>query len=122
MTSVKLSVASMFIATILVGCLVGCMGKVGDTPSGSGNRTGPSGGAAAATGAAGSGAVNGGGGSGVVTTGASGSGVVLTGNGGGGGAVVATPCTAGVAVTSQVARLTNEQYDRTIRDLLGVTG
>jgi hypothetical protein len=31
-------------------------------------------------------------------------------------------CTPGVAVTSQIPRLTNTQYDRTVRDLLGVTG
>jgi hypothetical protein len=31
-------------------------------------------------------------------------------------------CTSGVAVTSQIARLTNAQYDATIQNLLGVTG
>lgn len=30
-------------------------------------------------------------------------------------------CTPGVPATSQIPRLTNEQYDRTVRDLLGVT-
>ncbi|WP_437680913.1 DUF1592 domain-containing protein [Sorangium sp. So ce131] len=32
-----------------------------------------------------------------------------------------TECTSGLASTSQIRRLTNAQYDRTIRDLLGVT-
>ncbi|WP_437757148.1 DUF1592 domain-containing protein [Sorangium sp. So ce1389] len=32
-----------------------------------------------------------------------------------------TQCTPGIASTSQIRRLTNAQYDRTIRDLLGVT-
>lgn len=31
-------------------------------------------------------------------------------------------CTQGVATTSQLPRLTNAQYDRTVRDLLGITG
>jgi hypothetical protein len=31
-------------------------------------------------------------------------------------------CTQGIATTSQIPRLTNVQYDRTVRDLLGVTG
>jgi hypothetical protein len=31
------------------------------------------------------------------------------------------PCGAGIAPTSQVRRLTNEQYDRTVRDLVGLT-
>jgi hypothetical protein len=41
----------------------------------------------------------------------------------GGGASAANPnCTPGVPTTSQIPRLTNDQYDRTVRDLLGVTG
>ncbi|HTN87396.1 MAG TPA: DUF1592 domain-containing protein [Sorangium sp.] len=32
-----------------------------------------------------------------------------------------TQCTPGIASTSQIRRLTNAQYDRTVRDLLGVT-
>jgi len=31
-------------------------------------------------------------------------------------------CTQGVATTSQIPRLTNAQYDRTVRDLLGING
>jgi hypothetical protein len=31
------------------------------------------------------------------------------------------PCSDGIAPTSQLRRLTNEQYDRTVRDLVGVT-
>ena len=119
MTSSRLAVVSMFLAMFLVGC----MGKVGDSPTGTGNTTGSSG-AAGASGTAGSGVATGNGGAIVSTSGSAGSGVILPSGGGGagGGSSTTTPCTAGVAVTSQVARLTNEQYDRTIRDLLGVTG
>lgn len=43
--------------------------------------------------------------------------------GGGGGSAVPVDCTdPGIPATSQIPRLTNAQYDRTIRDLLGVTG
>ena len=40
------------------------------------------------------------------------------------GTVVGTSpdCTQGIAATSQIPRLNNAQYDRTVRDLLGVTG
>src|SRR6187402_1181982 len=31
-------------------------------------------------------------------------------------------CTQGIAPTSQIPRLNNAQYDRTLRDLLGITG
>jgi hypothetical protein len=44
-------------------------------------------------------------------------------DGGEGGETVTPPnCTPGIPGTSQIPRLTTEQYDRTIRDLLGVTG
>jgi hypothetical protein len=46
--------------------------------------------------------------------------VGTTGSGGDGS--TPTVCTPGVPVTSQIARLTNAQYDQTIADLLGVTG
>lgn len=43
------------------------------------------------------------------------------GDGGGGGTIVeAEPCD-GVPASSQIPRLTNEQYEHTVRDLLGVT-
>jgi hypothetical protein len=44
-----------------------------------------------------------------------------TGVGSGSGTGSAT-CVAGIQPTSQIPRLTNTQYDRTVRDLLGVTG
>jgi hypothetical protein len=37
-------------------------------------------------------------------------------------ASAAGPCSPGVPGTSQIPRLTNAQYDRTVRDLLGITG
>jgi hypothetical protein len=39
----------------------------------------------------------------------------------GGSTTTTTVCTPGIPVTSQIARLTNAQYDQTISDLLGVT-
>ena len=74
--------------------------------------------------ASGSAAENGGmgagpgvGGSGGATTGV----VATTGVDGGGGIVDPDICVPGIAATSQVPRIANEQYDRTVRDLLGVT-
>ena len=37
------------------------------------------------------------------------------------GASIGDPCTPGIAVTSQIPRLLNWQYDAVMRDLLGVT-
>jgi hypothetical protein len=102
-----------FAAAALVG---GCVGKVGDahtggSSSGTGNNTGS--GTGNTTGAGGGGnavvsGVGGNAGSGSVITGAAGAGVTF--------------CdTRGIAVTSQVPRLTNAQYDRVITDLLGVS-
>jgi len=45
---------------------------------------------------------------------------VNSGSGGSGGDVV-VPCNDGIVGSSQLPRLTQQQYDRTIRDLLGVT-
>jgi hypothetical protein len=100
-------------ASLAVGC-TGAIGAsnepTGDPSSGAAGHGGP------ASGVAGSGIITGAGGADV--TGVAGSpGVILPGSGGG-----PASCTAGVAVTSQVARLTNEQYDATVYDLLGVTG
>jgi hypothetical protein len=44
-----------------------------------------------------------------------------TGSGGPSGSTAAS-CSPGVPTTSQIKRLTNAEYDRTVRDLLGVTG
>jgi hypothetical protein len=99
----------VFAAATLVGA---CTGKVGDVPAGSGgasSATPGGGGAAVATGSGGAGNA--------VVSGAGGSGVVITGAAGGG----VTFCdTRGVAITSQVPRLSNAQYDRVVNDLLGV--
>jgi len=47
-----------------------------------------------------------------------------TGSTGSAGATVGTSpdCTQGIATTSQIPRLNNAQYDRTVRDLLGING
>jgi hypothetical protein len=104
------------------GRLRGTVGGSSSSSSpGAGNTTGSASGSAgaSATGTAGTVVTSGSSGTG----GPAGTGVILTAPPEQAAPEVATtPCTAGVAVTSQVTRLTNEQYDRTIRDLLGVTG
>jgi hypothetical protein len=100
-------------ATLLAGCTgqVGTPGGGGPGATGSGNSTG-GGNSTGNPGAGGSGvAPSGGGGSGVIT-GAAGTGIVTP---------TPTVCNPGIAATSQIARLTNLQYERTIYDLLGVT-
>lgn len=99
-------------AVLAAALAVGCTGRISD-PGGAPSANG-AGGSAAVTGAGGSGnsgspAAQSSGGSGVteVITGVAGQGVSFC-------------STSGVAVTSQVPRLTNAQYDRTIADLLGV--
>ena len=80
-------------------------GATGNTPGnpGAGNNTG-------------SGASSGG----PVSPGAGAGGSVGSGNPGGGTQINGS-CSAVVPATSQIPRLTNSQYDRTVRDLLGVT-
>jgi hypothetical protein len=96
----------------------GCMGKIEGSPGPSAGN-GQVGNGQVGTGQTGNGAGSG-------TPGATGSG---SGSGGSTGTSVVTGAagqgvtfctTSGVAVTSQVPRLTNAQYDRTIADLLGV--
>ena len=70
------------------------------------NRLGRDGSGATGSGATGSGATGSGGTSGSLGTGGTGAG---------------PSCSPGVATTSQIPRLTNAEYDGTIRDLLGVT-
>ena len=101
----------VFFAAALAG---GCTGTIGSVNSGSGGPSPGSGGAgntvATGSGGAGNTVATGSGGAG-------GSGSVITGAAGGG---VSFCQTRGVAVTSQVPRLTNAQYDRVVNDLLGV--
>jgi hypothetical protein len=110
--------------------LAGCVGKIGDPPSqssGSGGGSGSNGngsgngGSSNGSGNGGSsnGSGNGGSSNGSGNGGSQGTGGYPTGAGGGGS--TPTVCTPGVPVTSQIARLTNAQYDQTIADLLGVT-
>jgi hypothetical protein len=90
---------------------VGCTGRISDP-----------GGASSGNGSGGSGAATGTGNSGISATqgssgGSSGATEVII---GAPGTPVTFCSTSGVAITSQVPRLTNAQYDRTIADLLGV--
>ncbi|HXU06147.1 MAG TPA: DUF1592 domain-containing protein, partial [Polyangia bacterium] len=105
-----------FAAAALVG---GCVGKVGESGAGGSSSTGTGNGSG--SGSAGNTGTQGmaGAGNTVVSGvgGNAGNGSVITGAAGGG----VTFCdTRGIAVTSQVPRLTNAQYDRVINDLLGV--
>jgi hypothetical protein len=119
----------VFAATVLTGCTASI-----DAPSGAGAAAGmgkPTGSGATGSGATGSGATGSGAtGSGATGSGATGSGATgsgATGSGGtsgttgSGGSGASATCTPGVPNTSQIPRLTNAEYDRTIRDLLGVT-
>jgi hypothetical protein len=112
-TGRQLRLGSVALAMILAA---GCVGRV--TPGGAGNS--PAGTGTGST--AGPGNASGTGNApGAGTGNANGSGNAPgAGSGGahGGGAVACTP---GVAITSQVPRLTNVQYERTVYDLLGVT-
>jgi hypothetical protein len=122
-------------ATVVSGC-TGTIGPdTGGGPSGTGATASSSGGnktgSGAATGSGGSGASNtSSGGSGASNTSSGGSGAGGNGSGAGSGSSstggssgLDTPaCTPGIPATSQIPRLTNAQYDRTVRDLLGVTG
>jgi hypothetical protein len=85
--------------------------------------SGATGSGATGSGATGSGAT-GGKGSGATGPGTGGSSGASAGMGSGGTMVVApgdTNCNPGVPITSQIPRLTNVQYDRTIKDLLGLS-
>ena len=96
--------------------LLGCTGKIGAVDNGNGTGTGNS------SGTGNSGVSSGAGGAGNTTIsgvgGAAGSGSVVTGVAGQG---VSFCATRGIAITSQVPRLTNDQYDTVINDLLGVS-
>jgi hypothetical protein len=103
----------VFFATAVL--VIGCTGVIGDVQSGAGgsNPTPGSAGSAVPSGTGGSTTVIGPGTAGTTT-------VVITGTGGSGSPGVTFCDTRGVAITSQVARLTNAQYDRVVNDLLGV--
>jgi hypothetical protein len=113
----------VFAATVLTGCTA----SVGSN-SGAGATTGQG------SGATGSGATGSGGTSGTAGSGTGGSGATTTTGGAGGaggtsgslgsggtGAGMTANCTPGVAVTSQIPRLTNAEYDTTVNYLLGVS-
>ena len=99
---------------LLAALAAGCTGKI--TGGSQGSSTGAGGGVGSSTGT---------GSTGIVSTGTGSTGVVgTTGTGSSTGTVGSTTpvvCTPGIPATSQIARLTNTEYDRTIRDLLGVT-
>jgi Protein of unknown function (DUF1592)/Protein of unknown function (DUF1588)/Protein of unknown function (DUF1595)/Protein of unknown function (DUF1585)/Protein of unknown function (DUF1587) len=93
---------------LAAGLVVGCTGKIGD-PGGASSGNG-SGGSSVGSGNSGVPAAQG-------SSGGSGATEVIIGAPGTG---VSFCTSSGVAITSQVPRLTNAQYDRTIADLLGV--
>src|SRR5262245_37088952 len=102
----------IFFAAAAMGA--GCVGKVGESHQSvaGGNPTAGGAGSAVSSGTAGTG---------VSVTGTAGTTtVVITGTGGSGSPGVTFCDNRGVAVTSQVPRLTNAQYDRVVTDLLGV--
>jgi len=115
-------------ATFVVGC-TGTIGTTADTPGGSnkpsGSSSGSGGSQSSSSGNGNSnGKASGSGGSGTPSGSGGGSGT-SSGTGGatvGPGGTPSSDCTPGIAPTSQVPRLTNAQYDRTVRDLLGVSG
>ena len=122
----------VFAATVLTGCTASVDAPSGAGATGSGaTGAGATGSGATGSGATGSGATGSGAtGSGATGSGATGSGATgsgATGSGGtsgslgAGGSGANVACTPGVAVTSQIPRLTNAEYDGTIRDLLGLT-
>src|SRR5262245_43176234 len=83
-------------ATLL---LAGCTGKVGGAAKSAGGAMGTGSGSSIGSGAGGS-----------------------TPTGLGGAGAGAASCTPGVPGTSQIRRLSNAEYDRTVRDILGITG
>jgi hypothetical protein len=87
---------------VAAALLAGCTGSVGPTGAGPGQGSG---------GSLGTGAGN------AIGTGAAGS----IGTGAGGAGSGAMTCGGGIPATSQIRRLSNAEYDRTVRDLLGVT-
>jgi len=109
---------SPFACAVLIALFGGCVGKVGDTTTGSGGGGGPSsggasgsGGAAAGSGGAGAGPAAGSGGSGSGSGGAAGAG-----SGSGGAPVSTSPY-----IPARVRRLTSAEYDASVQALLGTT-
>jgi hypothetical protein len=110
---------------IIVGALLsaGCGGDIGapyQPPAGSGASTGVSGSGGSGSPTAGT-SGKGVSGSAGTTPGSGGASTAGTGGTSGGGEGGVVTCVPGIPTTSQMARLTNAQYDRTIRDLVGLT-
>ncbi len=116
-------------ATLAVGCTAdvhappgssgglgsGSPGSGAGTSVGSGGTTTPGSGGSKANGSGGSASPGSGGSTGGTSSSTGGTSSST------GGTAVGANCTPSVKATSQIPRLTNAQYDRTIRDLLGVT-
>ncbi|HWP09894.1 MAG TPA: DUF1592 domain-containing protein [Polyangiaceae bacterium] len=113
----------VFAATVLTGCTSSIDAPGGSGPNGMGS--GATGSGATGSGATGSGATGSGGkGSGAGPSTGGSTGATSGMSSGGTGPMVApgdTNCSPGVPITSQIPRLTNVQYDRTIKDLLGLS-
>lgn len=121
--------SAVFVAAALgVGCTADIhasdagSGANGNAAPGSGSGAGPSTGSGAGS-SSNSGGNQSSGSGGTASPGAGGSSGGTTPSAGGSspGSTIDANCTQMVEATSQVPRLTNAQYDRTIRDLLGVT-
>jgi len=109
----KASIGLMVLAAVTAACSSG-PGTDSDSDA---SGTGASPATGSTTGVGGGGGIGAGGG-GVAPGGGNAGGSAAV---GGGGSVEIPVCVPGVPATSQVPRLTNAQYDRTVRELLGVT-
>jgi hypothetical protein len=107
--------------------LAACNGQIGNASSGSGGSSNSGNGGSSNSGSGGSSNSGSGGSSNSGNGGSSNSGSGGSSSGSGGDASVSVgatnviTCSAGIANTSQVPRMTNAQYDNVISDLLGVT-
>lgn len=116
-------VAELVLVGFLGAGLFACTGKIDQTSGtgGTGNGSG-TGGSGSGTGGTGNGSGSGSGGTGNGSgTGSGGSSDVDAGVPAEVGTTNVITCVPGVAVTTQIPRMTNAQYDNAIADLLGVT-
>jgi hypothetical protein len=108
-------------ALLSAGCGGGDIEAAYQPPGGSGAGSAASGGSGGSGSPAAGNTGKGVSGSAGANPGSGGSGPGSGGTTGGGGEGGVVSCVPGIPTTSQMARLTNAQYDRTIRDLVGLT-
>jgi hypothetical protein len=112
---------TVFVAATLA---VGCTAELGSAPGAgaAGSTAGAGTGASAGIGAGAGAGIGAGAGAGIGAGAGAGVGAGGSSAGAGGGSAGGDPnCTPAVRTTSQVPRMSNPEYDRTIRDLLGLT-